>query len=203
MRANEDGIPQRTCKECGETYDADVFFGRNHARKRRGEICISRQAVCKLCRQTARDKKKYEDPWYLKAKNAYRSHGRKLTRQGKIAHSSELRTKYGWSVARIEHDMRHHWENGCQYCQKPFQGMPNGMGELTVDIHNPKEAPYYPDNIKYICWTCNAAKGLMTPSQFARYRRMSARWQKRQGAINAGIAPGMQHSFEFTKNASA
>jgi hypothetical protein len=88
-----------------------------------------------------------------------------------------LADTYGWTDERLVRDMQHaEW---CCYCEKAFSEMPNGMQDITVDIHDRDALPEYKTNTRIICQTCNRLKGMVTPADWA---AVQLAWRIRSGA---------------------
>ena len=160
-------MKQLQCIECKGWYDEDFFRVNREAR-----IHASRKLRCKECEQQRRDLSKSSDRWIVKARNAYNSHASKFLRLGIIKSRRELTEKFGWVVANMAHDMEHVHKNGCPGCRRLFSEMPNGLQGLELDIHNPKEPPYYSFNVRWICQSCNRGKGNKSPSDYARHQAL-------------------------------
>jgi hypothetical protein len=119
-----------------------------------------RRTICIPCEQEMRDARKQENRWRRKAQDTRRGHAAKL---GIPAHV--LANTYGWTDERLARDMQGH--DLCCYCELPFSEMPNGMADITVDIHDRDQVPEYKTNTRIICITCNRLKGTLSPADFA------------------------------------
>jgi len=154
----------KRCIECKQVKSENEF-------SLNGVRCAQHRlrSRCSLCEQTKRDK---VDIFIQKARDTRRRHAERLD----IA-TAVLEAKYGWTLERLVHDAKHHWENGCVDCGIAFQKMPGmGLSELTLDITNPREPPYYGINTRWICNGCNRRKGRKSPDRYgaelqARHRR--------------------------------
>lgn len=83
---------------------------------------------------------------------------------------------YGWDPARIAHDAKHRYGNGCDYCGQAYAGMGHGLSDITLDVMYRDQPPYYRTNTKWCCQTCNRRKGARTPEQFELERQMWELW---------------------------
>jgi hypothetical protein len=168
------------CRKCGGWYGEDFFeraFGKCTYQKLRRSVCIG-------CRQTARDNEKMRGNRYaVKARNALISHGHKFVRKGVIRCGDELGSRFGWDLRRMAHDIEHAFKNGCSYCAVSYADMPNGLADLTLDIIDPAQPPYYATNTKWCCQTCNRSKAKTTPIRWAKKLLWWVEWRKRQSAL--------------------
>ena len=155
------------CRECGGRYDPEWF--QSHT-KNDGTIVFDLD--CLLCAQSKRDN---TDPFYRKAYDATRRHAEKYKMPMK-----EFQEEYGWDVKKIAHEMKHAWENGCGDCDEPYQGMENGLRELTLDILDPTKEPYYRTNVRIICNGCNQRKSSMSPERYERFIKYGKKWKRNQ-----------------------
>lgn len=155
--------PRKRCFECGGVFDVEAGFARN----RRGDMHITR-ATCIGCEQEQRDTAKQEDRWFQKARDTLRRHTRNFNR---VRHTSlkpsDFSERFSWKIDRIAHAMSHAFENTCEYCWKPYEEMSNGYSNVTVDIYDRDDDPFW-SNTRICCHTCNTEKGHMTPEQWAR-----------------------------------
>lgn len=174
------------CKRCGTTYYGDeieaMFTTRNETKN--SKKYTSSNLVCNACLLTARTEAKLVNRFIAKAKNTFKHHAKafmevRKDRPAWITAPAELADRFLWDVARIAHDMEHAWQNGCE-CGQKFQEMPNGLHDLTVDIINPADPPYWGLNTRFICTTCNRKKSRTKPSLWGAMKAAWARWNKRQ-----------------------
>jgi hypothetical protein len=63
--------------------------------------------------------------------------------------------------------MEHAYASVCCYCEKPFAEMPNGIQDITLDIHDRNALPEYKTNTRIICPSCNRLKGTLDPDEWA------------------------------------
>lgn len=178
------------CKVCGAAAYGDdeiraVFdVSRKYTSAKR---YTNRSLVCGLCKTTARTKAKEENRFITKAKNTINHHAKKFAepkdkRPAWLSSPSgaELTDRFLWTINQIAHDMEHAWQNGCDDCHAKFQGMPNGLHDLTVDIIDPLKPPYWGLNTRFLCTTCNRAKSKTPPELHGARKAYAVRWQKRQ-----------------------
>jgi hypothetical protein len=45
--------------------------------------------------------------------------------------------------------------------------MPNGIQDITLDIHDRDALPEYKTNTRIICQTCNRLKGMLNPPEWS------------------------------------
>lgn len=170
----DDPVRQK-CRHCSGTYDRDVAFRKNsHQRKNRGLAIAGPDihATCIGCEQTARDGHKAVEPFIAKARSTIKHHA---MRYGIT--SSKMITYYGWDIDRVAHLLRHAYENTCVYCRRPYHSMRNGPSDVTMDIINPREAPYLETNTQPCCQTCNQSKSDSSPEMWARKLRFWREWE--------------------------
>jgi hypothetical protein len=158
----------KDCPQCSGRYDAEAFFHRSTTRSATRRLCIG-------CFQSNSDTKKHADRWRVKIRDTTNRHGRRLGIPVDV-----LKARYGWHAEEMQHDAEHAWENGCPYCRKPFKSMPRGLGELTVDIVDPKLPPHYTTNTKYVCNTCNKQKQRTPPELWARKLIAWRQWEQQR-----------------------
>ena len=155
-----------TCKKCGFTAP-EVFF---KSEVKRGVASRTKRhfygRICLMCRQEEQDKHKRGDRSVPKARNMLYTHCEKYNRRnGTTLKPMEFARKFGWDLKRMTHDIEHTFENWCPYCESPFHSMEHGLADLTLDIRDPTQPPYY-NNISYCCSTCNKRKGQMGSAEF-------------------------------------
>ena len=134
-----------------------------------------RRSVCVGCLQTGRDYEKQRNRFRVKARNTIRSHAARL----KIS-KEELTKKFGWTIDRVEHLMRHAWENTCAYCWRPFKELPHGLADLTIDVIDPFRDPHVETNTTICCSTCNKEKQRTPPGEWSEKLRSWRIWKDNQ-----------------------
>jgi hypothetical protein len=145
--------PTKVCGECGGEWDAEVCFAKTCDTRR-----TYRRAICIGCEQDRRDAAKRLNRWRQKAKDTRDRHARKLGFS-----VAELRDVYGWELHRMAHEAEHAYSNGCRYCGEGFHTMHHGLGDITLDIVNTNDPPYYAVNCNWCCVTCNVEKRRLSP----------------------------------------
>jgi len=180
------------CPRCGLTYP-EIFFRKSWAY---AYAQTYRRSNCLGCELKDRDEQKKHDRWKTKANDAFRRHADKYIKLGLAKSRGEFAEKFGWDVEKMAHQAKHCYENGCRYCGEPFCDMGHGLADITLDVTDPKQAPFYSTNTAWICGTCNREKGRRSASEWALILICWARWRKRQAAmaIHAYIGP----LFEWT-----
>ena len=165
------------CRQCHGSYGEDFFQlheGASILAPRRKLRCIG----CSLTRRT--EEKNSGQRFIVKARNALMSHGHRLARKGFVTGPEDLARRFGWDVARMAHDIEHAFENWCSYCSRPYSTMPNGLEDVTFDIVDPKQPPYYTTNCKICCQTCNRGKSKTSPGRWAKKLLWWQEWRRQQ-----------------------
>lgn len=169
-------MPNRTCSRCGTSYASHLI-----AAAFRNWTDISRRSVhrsppvCRPCEQTARDKKKRDNRWPTKARDTIRLHVRRLG-----VPKQDLITVYGWDPKTLAHEAEFQYGNGCSYCGHPYREMGHGPSDITLDIIDHRQPPYYRTNTKWCCQTCNRKKGDRGPEFFELDRQVYETWSRTQ-----------------------
>jgi hypothetical protein len=135
-----------------------------------------RRAVCRACRQTNSDERKGRDRWSVKARDTIRRHAERFH-----IPKSELISRYGWDPRRLAHDAEFLYEGSCGYCDKAYKPMGHGLSDITLDVQDPQQQPYYQTNTKWCCQTCNRKKWRMSPDDFEADRQM---WELRRQSLD-------------------
>lgn len=164
---------QRTCRTCGTTYYGDEVEAVFRAAGKPDECTnqVWRSRTCQLCEITVRTEAKHANRFIAKARNTIRHHAKKFGLS-----VSEMSDRFLWTVDRIAQDMEEMWRKGCEDCGYQFRE----MHDLTLDINNPVDPPYYGTNTRLICATCNRKKS-RTPSRlWGALKAATVRWLKRQ-----------------------
>jgi len=138
----------RRCRVCNGNFPLIGFYAASTTHTR-----VYKSWVCRLCRQTRKDKAKAENRIRVKAASVIRREGIRLSnpdrRGGPIIEApGDLVSTYGWSVDRIERLLRHAFEGECIGCETPYAEMPNDLSNLTLDIRNPHESPWIETNVQ-------------------------------------------------------
>jgi hypothetical protein len=114
-----------------------------------------------MCVQEEKDKLKRPNRVPAKARDVLHSHCERYNQKNNTTLTPmQFAQKFGWKLSQISHDIEHAFNNWCSYCENPYSGMSHGLADVTLDIINPDEPPYY-TNVRYCCGTCNRRKGQM------------------------------------------
>lgn len=151
------------CRGCGFPAPEEWFFrygpkGAYHGKHR---------SICPMCLQEKKDRRKRQNRAITKARKMLYNHAEKYSEDhpAEVMKPAQFAKKFGWSITQMVHDISHNFENWCSYCGEPYNGMGHGLADLTLDIINPDEPPYY-TNVRYCCSTCNSTKGHRGASAF-------------------------------------
>lgn len=102
--------------------------------------------------------------------------------------AKELGDVFGWELGRMAEDAKHAYDGRCSDCGCTFASMVNGLFDLTLDVRQPTDPPYYGTNTAWICQTCNRAKG-RTPLHLWGAKRQGWRvWHEHEQAVESGRA---------------
>jgi len=137
----------KRCAKCGRVFPISFF-------RRMGHMHMPR-AICRGCEQTARDQRKQvsDGRWQVKIRDTIRRHAARLG-----IPVARLERDFGWVSSRMLHEAQHAYGNGCGYCGATFKSMGHGLSDLTLDVVNPDDPPYYTTNVRWCCMTCNREK---------------------------------------------
>ena len=166
---------RQQCRKCGGLYKL-VGFRRNGHRLGVLHASTTNQRYCSICigcQQTARDERKVFNRWHIKASDTLRRHAPRLGFS-----VSELIEKFRWNVERIEHDLRHAYDNTCGYCRHPYKDMGHKLADITLDIVDRDKPPHYDVNVKPCCNTCNREKSTMSPQAWAEKLLYWEEWER-------------------------
>jgi hypothetical protein len=170
------------CRRCQVTYPDELIeaaFQPVHVKsalRGRMHLPLKRRGgrTCYPCIRTAKDKRKGENRWVVKAKDTLRRHALSLG-----ISVEDLTGKYGWNPDRMARDMARVYADGlglCDECEQPYGVMGHGFADLTLDICRPGDDPYYGTNTRYICMTDNREKANMTPERWQLRKRAWVWW---------------------------
>jgi hypothetical protein len=112
------------------------------------------------------------EPFIAKARSTIKHHAMRYQ-----ITAAKMTEAYGWDIERVAHLLRHAYENTCIYCRRPYSSMRNGPSDVTMDIINPREAPYLETNTQPCCQTCNQSKSDSSPEMWARKLRFWREWE--------------------------
>jgi len=119
-----------------------------------------------MCLQEEKDKRKRQNRSIEKARTLFyryvEKHGNGLT-------PTDFAKKFGWDITQIANDIKRSYKGQCPYCNQPYKDMGHGLRDITLDILNPTESPYYTTNVGYCCNSCNRRKDRMGPAAFAKF----------------------------------
>src|SRR5262245_29452968 len=135
--------------------------------------------TCYCCTRSARDVRKGEDRWIVKARDSKRRHAISLG-----ISVEELGEVYGWDERRMARDAAARYADGlglCDECEEPYGAMGHGYADITLDVCRPGEAPYYGTNTRWICATDNREKHNMTPERWQLRKRVWKWWKQHRG----------------------
>ncbi len=158
-------------KGCGLERDIEEF--RIEGNRSRDDTRVPRRAkVCKICEITLRLAAKALDPYTSAFKQRRRSHA---SRWGYSV--ADLVDVYGWDDVRRIGEMRAQFEFGyCPVCVwdnhgvcvlEYFRDMTHGLADLTIDRIRQDEPPWWPNNVRWICKTCNSREGRRPKAEHA------------------------------------
>jgi hypothetical protein len=160
------------CEECRGWYPSPFF-----------RLVVSRvkqqyySKRCKRCEQEKKDEQNRQSRFPRKAYATMYHHAKKYIEKGWAASVADFRKRYGWNVKQIAHDMEHDWTNGCPICHELFKEMGHGLSDLSLDIINPDDRPYYETNVRFICTTCNKLKQQYPPELFGLIIQCHKMWE--------------------------
>lgn len=193
----------KICTRCGGEYPEHWFrISRSHSDKSRERFYrrfATRAPVCKGCERTAKDANKRKHRAAFKARTAINRHGKNLADKGIIGNPKELETLYGWDVRIMAHELEHTYSNGCPICHDSFASMVNGYRDLTLDIKDPKQKPWYGSNTQWICLSCNVSKSNRTMEEFGEDQHWWRAWEENQKrmSINPYCALPLFHNYDL------
>jgi hypothetical protein len=171
------------CQRCGITYPARlVSRAFRQFTRPSGDGYIYH--ICRPCEQTAHDNAKQADRFAAKARDALRRHAARLG-----ITKADLTARYGWEVGHMAEEARQTYAGSCPYCFAAFDLMGHGLQDLTLDIVDRTQPPYYRTNTRWVCQTCNRAKGSLAPADFEADREVYALWEigRRATAEDRGL----------------
>lgn len=162
----------KRCERCGGEYDVR-FFRRNHATY--SYVASGSQSLCMGCEQLSRDgrKKPTDGRWAAKIRDTIRRHAVRLNLTVR-----QLQQEFGWTIDRMVHEAQHAYANGCQYCGERFADMGHGLHDLTLDIVNREDPPYYITNTRWVCQTCNRQKSKTAAKDWSAKRAAWEIWRR-------------------------
>ena len=90
---------------------------------------------------------------------------------------SDLIKRHGWNVSYMAVEAQQTYAGACPYCHATFEGMGHGLQDITLDIVDPAQPPYYRTNARWVCQTCNRKKGRLSPAEFEADREVFEFWE--------------------------
>lgn len=170
------------CDRCGGNYDEVGFRRWKDAR-----LCSvqTHASICIGCEQTERDTEKRANRAKIKARDTLRRHADRFIELGFATSRAEFTERFGWSLDRIIHDLEHTYENWCSGCSGVFKEMGHGLSDITLDICDPRSPPYYATNTRWICQTCNRAKGRTPPEKWGARIVYWHQWRAQQAKVTS------------------
>jgi hypothetical protein len=169
----------RVCSRCYGEYD--ISFFRSEGQRAASAVAASnRRAICVGCELTARTEAKVHDRPFEKAKRTIESHAVKYVKQGLAANKGDFVRRYRWDAKRMAYEIQHAHENTCAYCWQPYAEMEHGLADVTLDIVNPQEPPWYGLNTQWCCQTCNREKQRLSPEDWTKRRICWDAWHSNQ-----------------------
>ncbi|HKE66807.1 MAG TPA: hypothetical protein VKB59_19450 [Micromonosporaceae bacterium] len=171
---------KRRCKQCGEIKPLEDFVRDQHSRG-------GYRPRCALCEIKNRTEDKRDRRERHKARTTRARHARKFD----IA-IDELEDHYGWTLDAIEAAIICCYINGCppsddgETCGQPVRN----LDDVTVDIIDPTQPPFWGVNTRVICATCNRKKGRRSVLQ----RQIEE--AERQAIARRKVAPRQLNLFE-------
>lgn len=154
----------RTCLRCATVFPPELVAFAFKTRV---------QSVCVVCLQEADADRAVKRADYNKAISCQKNHALTMMRTGVLVAADvadareQLATRFGWSIERMQKDIADAFMSSCPYCTRSFASMPNGLGEVTLDIFDAAQPPYYGINTRWVCQSCNRSKSRSTPGEWA------------------------------------
>ena len=168
---------KKRCKNCYRLLDANTKYFR--VRRVVGER-VYLNATCKMCESNRRHS---QDIWKRKAQRTIVYHRLRALEEYQTSPEKfpswdgryeRWAATYGWDdYDKIAREMEATFDGVCKICGKPYKGDPSkgiepmghGRADMTVDIIDRTLEPFYADNTRLACLTCNSSKGLKTPDE--------------------------------------
>lgn len=154
--------PGKQCNKCRQIWDLEACYRKRNRPHEELGAPSSYHPTCVMCELTDRNDPTPEERARRKAQNSIILHAEKFNMKPK-----DFAKRYGWDVERMIYDIIHGHENTCPYCYERYDVMGHGLTDITLDVVNPKEEPYYRTNVRWCCATCNSEKAAMPPHLWA------------------------------------
>ncbi len=186
----------KVCKRCHKRLPTTTDFFRV---KRTVDGVAHIRATCKMCESTRRHT---EDRWKRKAQTTIAYHRLRALAEYKIAperfpswdgHYETFANIYGWFIEKIAREMEAVYEGPCRKCGCLYKDMGHGRDDLTIDIIDPPSEPFYDDNTRLVCGSCNSRKGPKTREEDRRAARAYQTWLETRRAyhqLSFSLIPG-------------
>lgn len=167
----------KVCTKCHKRLPATTDFFRV-----KSTVDGRLHATCKMCESKTRHS---EDRWKRKAQTTIAYHRQRALQQYQIAPERfpswdggyETFAKiYGWDADKIAREMEAVYEGPCRICGGLYKDMGHGRDDLTVDIIEPASEPFYNDNTRLVCGSCNSRKGPKTRDEERRANKAYQTW---------------------------
>jgi hypothetical protein len=181
-------IIMRKCRKCNGEYSEGFFVGHDNSQRAGASY---KDKVCIGCQQSARDKAKRHNRPREKARRTIRSHSDKYIKLGEVKTQDEFIDMFGWDIDQMAHDISHAFTNSCPYCLESFKDMGNGLADVTLDVIDSKELPWYKTNTKWVCGTCNNAKKTKSRQLWEERMRDYQKWNEQREKLNHNPYAGL------------
>lgn len=188
-RSTKKQLVKKTCRECWTTYEDDeievMFTSWSRVDKNSYQ-----HHTCNGCKQKGRDEEKERRRSTAKARNTLYTHADKYIEKGLAESRKDFARKFRWDVQQMAHDIDYAFGNGCPYCRKNFADMANELFNVTLDIINPGDLPYYGINTRWCCATCNREKSKTPPHLWGAKLRAWEKWERQQKRLQIDLYAG-------------
>jgi 5-methylcytosine-specific restriction endonuclease McrA len=125
--------------------------------------------VCPCCFQEKQENMNQKERWTKKASAAIYNHAKKYR-----MNTADFINKYGWDVKTVAGYLEHAYEGPCPYCHERFID----IRDITLDIINPSDPPYFTTNVRAVCQKDNASKSNRTPAYYGLHLQMVKKRQE-------------------------
>lgn len=180
---------KKVCKGCHRPLDADTRFFRIAVR---ADGTTYLRGVCKMCESKRRHS---QDIWKRKAQRTIAYHRLRSLEEYQTAPEKfpnwdgryeTWAPTYGWFMEKLARQMEAAFEGVCTICGAPYKGDPSkgikpmghGRADMTLDMINRASEPFYADNTRYVCLTCNSRKGANTLDEERQRKKAYQIWQE-------------------------
>ncbi len=165
----------KVCKGCHKRLLATTDFFRS---ERGGRL----HTTCKMCESNRRHA---EDRWKRKAQATRAYHRLRALEKYQITperfpswdgNHETFAEIYGWDTEKIAREMEAVYGGPCRKCGRLYKTMGHGRDDLTIDIIDLTLEPFYEDNTRFVCGSCNSRKGSKTREEERRVTRAYRTW---------------------------